>query len=650
MSRRALRTTIAPPPAPPVQIGIDGTPVAPVPVVPDVITRLDPTRNTSSNSGDTTMIDVHPDFRFPLISWMYSLCHSIQSSVYNTHPLASPASVLCYTQIMFVGLLFHNDAFLRFVPSNYAFAIRNNEQYSLIYDLMLDLAVPAFAVADFEAFMTHMDDLATNLFYFGTLAGSSFYHDFGRFPPATMFATLHNLLSILPNNVGYSGLAANFYASTVAEVTLEGLATPNVNLTPSNFLGTFMTTDRTTNQKYNNWFNFRLDQFITANAIRVVNASATVTRLPLHLPARTSTTNYNPYLYGIGLHEDSLMSFTELLRNLNDFIMTAWPSSRPLRAFTQYGTQEISRHLIFQSVLPTWHNGATPSLATLSTNNYELVNAVPDTNAHFAEHIQFLARRPAPANDTVPPSVPVAVGVNQEGDTSNLIQLVCPATSPPTTEDPAELRTFSPTSHVLPRCLIFDPASSATAHLTAVITSGKIIETNDLSCIGVVIPTALRPLGSTNSDYIQGAIPLRHVQPGITHVPWSVRRRQDSSSTYSPQVILRSFASKITIPRFRTGLVRPATTLNTQHPRLQPFLPGVTTLDNLLHAHDGINVFASALGTINNTVPDQFFQVWSCYRFYHQESRTWYMLPSLRHIYGTRARHFVSEHPALRIN
>jgi hypothetical protein len=645
------RTVIAPPPAPPVQLGEDGQPVAPPVIVPDVITRLAPSTNTETNTGTTTIIDVHPKMQFPIMSWIYSLCHSIPSTAFSSHPLASPASVLCYTQIMYIALLYYNDAYLRFVPSPFAFQILNDSRLKFIFDQLIEYAVPSFALAEFEALRPYYDDLAENLYYFGTLAGSSFYHDFQNLPPASIFSGLHNLLSQLATNTSYAVLSANFYAQTACQVTITGQTTPDINLTPSHYFAQFFSTTadgNTTTHRYDNWFNRYVDQFITANAIRVVNASATVTRLPLTLPARTSTGNYNPYLYATGIHEDSLDTFTELVRNLNDFVKTSFPHSKPLRAYTQYGNQEIIRHLSFQSVLPTFHNGAAPSLDALKANDCRAVLSQTVSATTFATEIQYLVNRPAPSATNVPPAIALAQGRALDGNTDTRLDFVLPTTGAPTT-DPAPLRLFNTRAHVLPRCTIFDPSASQTAHLSAVITSGKVIEHNDISAIGIPTTSATENLGQTNSQFILGAIPMSQVQPQITHVPFVVRRRNHGTNFRIPQIILRAMPDRIILPLFRTGLVQPTTAVPTTTGPHQAFFPGISFNNNMWNASDGINAFAFPVGSPSPSIPEQFFQLWSSYRYYDAESRTWYMLPSLRHIYGTRTRTTISEHPALRI-
>lgn len=651
MASRA-RQAIAPPPAPPIQLGEDGRPIVPPPVVPDVITRLAPDQNTVSDTGISTTIDVLPDNRDPHASWIYSISHSVENSAYVRSPVASPASLMAYTTLMYTGLMFYCDAYLRPVPSAYAAAILNDQNQLLVFQALIDLLVPAFAAPSFEALMPHFDDLADNLMFFGSYASSSLNHDYGRLIPITMYTAMHNLLAVLPTNTSYPILGFAYYTSVIAEMTISG---HNVDITPAH-LTSALYGDGTHTRRYHNWFERAIDSLITANAIRVVNATATVTRLFFHQPAAYTTANgeYNPYLFTIGYNFDNREAILELARNLNDFVSATFPQSRPLRAYTQFGTQEIVRHLSFDSVLPTWHTLPVPDNSLSPTDAQKnLFNGViaPRTSTQFATAISFLVARPTPAATTAPPSVPVVQGEQPAAPHDNdvMVQLVnATETDPPATEDPVRL--FSADKHTIPRALIFDPSSSARSHLAAVMISGKKIEVHDISMVGIPTPHVARPLGHQNSQHVLGAIAITKTVNAGSQSPTVVRRRNWLTNARTSQLFVQGFASNVILPMFRPGLVMPALTVTPPGNHPLSFLPGASLIQQVRHARDGLNVFASALGTSPRNIPDEYYRIWSSYRYYDREARIWYVLPTLRHIYGSRARLFGTEHLAIRLH
>jgi hypothetical protein len=659
MAPRATRTTIAPPPPAPVQTGEDGRPIVPPPVVPDVITRLAPATNTVSDTGHTTIIDVQPDFRFPISSWIYSISHSVQNSAYATHPLASPASLVAYTLALFTGLLFQSDAFLRFDFSAHASQILNDDSPRTIFSIMPDLLVPSFASADFEAFMVHMDPLAENLAYFGTLAGSTLLHDFGRIIPISFFVKLHNLLSELPQNLGTLGLSARFFLSEIASFRH---GTADYAVTPAHFTSATFDAPAGTHNTYRNWFFQYIDRLMLMNATRVVNATATITRIHMDEPARYSHAIptsaepvFNPYLFAISYTPNNRYGLFELLRNMNDFVRTTFPNSKPLRAYTQIGTQpEIVRHLSFNSILPTWHTlgvKAYESTPSDATKNIFSVSTPSVSHATFASAINFLVDHPTPADTTTPPSVPVIRGAQPPAPNNQdvMIQLVAGSQTNPA-PSPNQTRLFDELKHVIPRMMIFDPTESSTAHLAAVITSGKLIETNDISLIGVPTPDATRSLGLQNSQYILGAIQMRYIKTAESQAAKIVRRRNFGSLKRVAQHFVQSSAHLMLLPLFRPGLVTPLITVTPPGNKLAGFLPNVATVNQTTNAANGVNTFSTALGSQMQNVPAGHFILWSSYRFYDVETQTWYMLPTLRHIYGTRARLFSSEHISLRLH
>jgi hypothetical protein len=651
MASRA-RQAIAPPPAPPVQVGEDGRPIVPPPIVPDVITRLAPDQNTVTDSGSSTTIDVLPDNRDPHVSWIYSISHSIENSAYTRSPVASPASLMAYTVLQYTALMFYCDAYLRPTPSMFASAILNDQNQLLVFQALLDLAVPSYAHASFEALQPHFDELADNLMYFGSYAGSSLSHDFGRLIPLTMYTTMHNLLAVLPTNTSYPVLAYSYYTSIIAEMTLSG---QHVNITPAHLSSAlYENTDGT--QRYHNWFERSIDSLITANAIRVVNATATVTRLFFHRPAQYTSDNgqYNPYLFTIGYNFDNREAILELARNLNDFTHATLPQSKPLRAYTQFGTQEIVRHLSFDSILPTWHTHAVPANTQSPTDAQKnLFNGVtpPRTPTNFATDISFLVNRPAPAPTTAPPSIPLIAGTQPAApnDQDGMVQLVSRRADRP---DPTEdlVRLFDPYRHVNARALIFDPSSSARSHLASVLVSGKKIEVHDISIVGIPTPHVSRPLGLQNSDHILGAIAIDKTCNAGSQSPTVVRRRNWLRNSRTAQLVMQGFAQSLLLPMFRPGLVTPIIAANPPGNNVSAFLTGTTSIQQVQNARDGLNTFSSALGSPPNGLPNEFFRIWSSYRYYDRESRTWYVLPTLRHIYGTRARLSSTEHLSLRLH
>jgi len=648
---RQQRTVIAPPPQKPIQHGEDGRPIVPPPIVPDVITRLAPDRNTTSDTGSLTIIDTMPDTRYPIASWLYSISHSIESSAYATHPVASPASLMAYTLIQYTGMMFYIDAFLRLPPSEYATAVLNDTNARLIFDDLIDFVVPSFAMYEFEAMMPHSDDLADNLHYFGSFASSDLGLDYGRLIPSSLFIALHNLLAELPTNTNYPTLAATFYTRTIATMSLNG---NNHSITPSHLTAAIYKDAELVNHRYHNWFNRAIDTLLTTNALRIVNASATVTRLHIEQPARYNTANspYNPYLFMISYTLDNRYAILEMTRNMNDFVKKIFPNSQPLRAYTQFGKNEIPRHLSFSSVLPTWHTLATANAPPTDITKDLFSARIPAaTHPEFATAISFLVARPVPADTTTPPSVPAIQGLQPPAPHDNDVttQLVSSSTTDPTPHSTA-VRLFNETRDVAARMMIFDPSSSSKSHLASVVTAGKVIETNDISIVGIPTPDPNHSLGQQNSQYILGAIALKYLNSADSSTKKIVRRRNWSERCRAAQVFMQGFPHQNILPYFRPGLVTPISTVTPPGNQLGPFLPGATFLGQTQHAADGINIFATSLGTDFRNVPNQHFNMWSSYRFYDAMTRQWYILPTLRHIYGTRARLFSSEHISLRLH
>jgi hypothetical protein len=535
--------------------------------------------------------------------------------------------------------------------------IMNDSLASHVFDLCLDLLVPSFALYEFESLRPHFDPLADNFCYFSSLAGTTFFNDFGYHFPATIWIHLHNLMATLSARCSYDELAPRFLTTTVTEAVA---ATGNVALTPAHyFAATITATTNPTSRRAPNWFNRIIDDFLAPNTIRVINAQATISRLPVDNPATADIVNYNAYTYLTGYTQDNAQEMLRLLRALNDFTKHTYPQSKPLRNYITTGTDEIARHLSFDSVLPTWHTQTAPSLADIYTPNgpNNLFGPSPPagssmTSTQFASAIQYLVPRPQPSTDpaTTPPSIVTVSGVLPDPNPTNGVLLELTEENPPTLPDVnTYVRQFNSIRHTLPPCLIFDPVSSATSHLASVLTAGKIIVTNDVSGIAITIPSVLTPLNTVNAHFIQGAIPRSHTRNNLTGTPFIVRRRNWETQHRPAQAYFRSLLDRIVIPTFRIGTILPVA--STHRPtQVTQLFPGTVATRHVNNALDGINVFSNPLGAPWSNFPENTVPVWSSYRYYDRESKQWYILPTLRHIYGVRSRYFGSLHPALRIN
>jgi hypothetical protein len=648
-SRANPRAPIAPAPVP---VASDGS--TPLPANPghDVINVINASGNVSSDDGAQTILDVVPDMRFPLITWIYSIEHAIPASAYNTSPHASPASILGYTIIMFTGLLLFNDLCLRPHPSMEAQQIMNDHVMSMFFELLLDMPVPGFAENEFVANQYFKDPLATNLFVCPDLAGSNFLFDFGRLFPASIFLHLHNLMGSLPANVSPSNLLHMFYSQVVATVNFGTVAQPNnVNVTPSMFFGATVTANAATT-RYSNWLNSRVEHLVTGLAIRPVFTAPTIGLLPIRTPAIADNNVFNAYTFLTGFRHSNVNSLLQFVRSLGQFVKQTFPNSRPLRNYTQAGSEDAVAHLIFKATIPTWTT--SPGLAALAANAASTVfvpGTAPQSHDEFANDTNFFVTRPDVT--TAPDGTNNFVNAVRTRAEANApaqpwwIQVTENAAPPANTADPVPWLTNSETNSLsVPRCLIFCPITAVVNSTARTILSGHVIEINDTSAVFVPLSRPDMPLHTTNATLISGAVPISLLPSALNNAH---SRYIENVPVFShltiPQGLFRGAFSQVRIPYMRQGVVE---LLGRALSGYHNFFNGAIHASHTRRPADVWNVFALALGTDTAISPDNI-TFWSSYRYFDEQSQRWMAIPTLRPIFGTRARHFGSEHPSIRI-
>lgn len=642
-TRTAPRVPIAPAPIPQAQDG--SRPLPPNPQH-DIIAQINASGNVSSDDGALTIIHVVPDHRFMLISWIYSIQHAIPASAYAASPHASPASLLGYCLMMFSGLMLFNDLCLAPSPSAAAQTIFNDSVYNMFFNVLLDMPVPQFAENEFLGNQYFNDALAQNLVFCPDYSGMRFLYDFGRFFPSAMFFRLHNMMARLPANTAPANLLRSFYRDICSQVNFGTAAAPNnIDVTPNMFLGSVLNGVR-----YGNWLNRRVEQLVNGLAIRPVFTAPTVAALPLHMTARATNDNFNGYLFMSGLSHDNIDSLLQIARSIGNFVKETFPGSLPLRNYTQAGSCESVRHLIFKAAIPTWSTEGTR--VTDDAAGLALFDPAANLASHneYATQINYLiARPPVPAPDGANASrinevlrAPAAPDANTFG-----FQVIEVAAPPANTADPVNwLVNSAARSFATPRCIIFDPLESNPSGLARVIISGHIIEGNDTSAVLIPLADPEISLHVTNATFILGSFPASSLVNALTvNSPTYVEDPILYDWTTIPQMIIRGFTTALRIPWLRQGRIE---LIDPAQPATFNVFPGADYARHARRAHDAINVYGYQLGNTNR-VPNETLTYWSSYRYYDQVRRVWTVIPSLRPIYGTRARHFGSNHPALRI-
>ncbi|BCB17082.1 capsid protein [Neurospora crassa partitivirus 1] len=651
MPKLVPRAPVTLPPAPPVPVPTASDNTTPAPVTPlnSIINAIGSDRNISTNDGAEFTIDVVPDHRFPLASWLFSISRTVPPSSYAPAPNASPASLLGYTYFMYIACLYLNDTHMRSSPSAYAREIHSDHFLNQFIESALDFPVPAFADLEFEALRFFNHPLANNLAYVGSEAGFSFFHDFGRFFTAGTFFGLHALLATMPGNTRLADARLAFAKMPVAHLVQPD--DTRLTVTPGHLFG--LVRD---DHAYSNWLNIRLSTILSQSEIRTMASRPNAGRIPMFPLPDTPMDSINPYLFMMSISDQNIELLTSWVRNLSAFTSEIFPSSKTLRHFIQPGNSEVARHLVYELPPPTWHTndighnitGTNP--ITDATNPFSPLHS-ERTHVQFAHDLKFRDSTHGPSPSADDNDSTYRTAAVPPASTTTWYASSVSTNTPPTQTDPITLRPIARDGQfaTTPPAHIFEPVAEldAHAHHVAVITSGKLIEIGDMSAIILPVPHPRRNLFAENSHYLSGAIAIDHTISALTINRVDIENVTDEYLLRSPLGFVRGFFNRLRIPLFRQGLVAPAIFPPNVN-NASEIVQGAVHVQHAQRASNVTNVFLSPDNDIH-WIPVGTVPLWSSYRHRHLESGKWYVLPTLRHIYGTQTRSSHTLHPARRI-
>jgi hypothetical protein len=600
----------------------------------DLAQVINAPNNIQNDEGSDVTIDVIPDTRFPIVGMIYLISRYFASTDFRNDPYFSPSSFLGYILTLYYSMMFFTDFYIRRVPSARAINFVDRTRFFSIVEAFLDLPVPALAHNIFEQVQAFVDDMASGLSFMPTLAAHSFFHDFGRIIPSYVFFIAHNLISQTPGNTPPPTLHRRFYATTF-------LTAGNIDYKIGQLFGSYY--DGAVANSFHthpNWLNQKIQNFINTSSIRFLSNRPSLGALHLEEVTLANINQINPYAYAFGLTHHNVSSISSFMTHVGHFVTTQFSGSRKLSDYITFGRSSITRHLISDPALPTWHS--LPLDHDPDINNP--VTAVITDNI-FATAIEFMVQKPnLNAGDLnvvdIPAIAPPLAGVNSALYRADQLAIQGDEADNLTWLD------FDPEINVYPPHQLFDPYDKNTSAYAFVFVGGKIIEHGDLTGIGLPIEGPSSNLHRDNSLFFQGSIPQSKIQlPGFE--PTYIAKRDFPRRNQENFLTLRFFYDRVTIPLYRMISVLPAPA-NILPANANPWFPGFTAATHTRRATDALSVLAHNTSRLP-AIPDKDIYLWSSYRWIHPHPTTdrIYLLPTLRHIFGVRTRLHGTEHPAL---
>jgi hypothetical protein len=586
----------------------------------DILERIDVERNVSLDSGPSTIIDVQPDYRYSLITVIYHVIRIYSTLDQRNNPMITPASLTAYSlAIIYAYALISDSENIRTVKSSHADDFLDNPTRK---DLLIELercAVPPFLRNILTGLSPTFDPRRTDIMFVNSLAGFSFYHDYGRSFPISMFLKAHHIVATCPSNQDPITVFNDWSNKPV----IDG----NNPVYIGQIIGSSLTTGT-----YDSWLLQRIRTLFNPVTSRSNTNRPTFTPLPT-FPPLMSLSQINPYIYLLNADEDNIYNTVTFIRSMSAIIGEQIKGSSQLGTLfdTPSGVQ-IMTHFYHGPALPTWH-------WFVPKEGKEELSA-----KRYAETLKFLF--PQPNNKaTVPlkyPTDPTTI--------ETPLYLVRKDSKNPDSDDDRQMISFDLNFHVAPDVRYFDPYAYTPSTLAFTMMTGLCIESEEIDGFAVPQPNPGISLNAENSFILESSLPLRLVQLASevsNGNGMNLYHRSISSQNSSAISVSLYDMSQNILPYFKTRVID----------ALPVSLHGFKTVTGIERFSKAFSKFGFRTSSIDEVheinVPPKSIYAWSSYRHINTHmprssplrDKT-YMIINFRTIYGTNVTMSQSVHPS----
>lgn len=569
-----------------------------------------------TDSGPSATIDVIPDFRYITTQLVEHSIKIYQQIAQLSVPTVTPASLLAYFLDCIYTYGTVNDVWhIRECTSFYGDQFLADQQAAQSLYLACYDAVPPFLRDIIRQLEFTFDPRRQNLAYIYSFAAYSFPHDSGRIYPIHMFLALHNIIA----EAGPDDTETTLWIRWLKYVVIR---TATENITVGHLIGAAYD-----DNLLENFITKSLHKLLSPIASTGSKARPVLEPFDFIITEKASLDLVNPYFYLLGNEKLQLNTFMNFRNLLRCQVYELFPDCIPI--WQLYGLESgstIMNHCYTTTSVPTFHAlpiSITSCTTTASTFNYKEKLKFKCTFACREENVeQFL--------------------IPTEGTYTPALYLVGP--DDPLSPDTLLSQSFDPDDE---QWIIYSPWSPGKASTYYPLTSGLIIETNELDGTHVPMPALENSIHDENSHFLESAIPIkaavsRNDYDGIQ--PHIIRKRTPEKRHETKVSFSKYDMTVHQIPEY-TNVVK-----NFGNP-----LPGFTVAT-------GITIPAKATTKIaydgnakdsNHLPQDEFpykLYTWSSYRWISKQHSSvaqfldfTYLLTNFRTIYGTFPQTMMSE-------
>lgn len=564
---------------------------------------IDVPRNVIQSSGDAFIIDVVPDTRFPAYVFTEYVQRTYSNFDFEPFSMVSPASLVGYLVYMFHAFIFLMDVFQTPQMSAYAEEVDTTHALRKLIDTVSNAIVPDIVFEVIQSIAAHRLDIRSKLEIFPSYGSVLFKYDAPRLLPPSMFLLAHNqLITQTRANSAYKHwLAHDLIAHNGTMYKVANFIGGLYQQTHSGSTHSFL---------YRNWLARSLFRLADSATHRTHLRRPDILDFDYSIPHVNEET-YNPYVHLLMLGPAHRVTTSNFIHSLSQFCSTQLHATKSISGFTSLRLGNIVRTVIKGPTAPTWHTQS-------------IVDVEPDDNLRtgsfsaFCQVANFALPRPDNARTF---EIPVP---EDENIILGSLYLVQP------TEKRSELEpiTADEELHNEGMNLLFDAYDDEpSAHYSTII-SGKLIQNSNIDGQILPLPNPIDSLVRTNSRYLAGAVPLKHITPEFDVLPIYLYPRYPRSTRAQSMFSLLFNASQAWMPIFMQHITGP--------PNLTAFQAN--------NGADGIIPTSNIVSTSDHRkVKDVGKQVllWSSYRHRSSTERptedSVFYYATLELIFGTRS-------------
>lgn len=597
----------------------------------DIANAMHLDRIANTDVGPHITIDVQPDFRNILIQLIDHSVKIFRMMQQYEVPGVTPATILAYQlQSIYLYGTIADTWLIREVTSKYGKDFINNEEYNQYLHLASWNIVPPHLETILDGLQFTFDPRRKNVAFIYSFAAFNFKHDFGRTFPIHMFIILHNIIT------------RRMKDSTADEIWLEWLRSPIIRNDEStvyvgNIIGALYN-----DNIVENYLTKKLKSLLTPVMVTRRMQKQYLKEFdiePLQFPDDGIECT-NPYAYLLGASNENIATLMSFTNEFRAFFCQAFKKHTLLGAL--YGKESgtsLMNHYYTQSQIPTFH------MMEIKMEDKPKMQ----TTSSFATTLKY-------KNHDYQDSWTEFLPLEDVDSYTKSIMLYEDKKPSKTSKHNERLQSVNVNRDSKPDILIMSPWNTGISSLYFPVTTGLVIESEEIDGFHIPSPNIEISLHDDNSSILNSALLMKMTKPSYEfdgeHPIQVYKRENDNPDTTKVNMSLYDMTNH-RLPRYPAMIVNEIT---------DNLLPGFTKTYTS-NEERASNTVAFSLKKLKDQLKESIsieshlphtLLAWSCYRWINpsqsreKDSENYtYFLMNMRTNYGTFPTVVKAPHPSI---